>query len=85
MLLGELVPKDHLVRKIDKAVDFNFIFDLCNRNNWENTASNTIGNMPAIPVRRNSTYTGKPQTAMASLNIAAVQSNALTVLAKANA
>lgn len=26
--LDELVPKDHLVRKIDKAMDFNFIYDL---------------------------------------------------------
>ena len=26
--LDELVPKDHLVRKIDRAIDFSFIYDL---------------------------------------------------------
>jgi transposase len=25
--IGELVPKDHLLRKIDKAVDFSFIYE----------------------------------------------------------
>ena len=29
VLLEELVPQDHLLRKIDKAVDFSFIHDLC--------------------------------------------------------
>ena len=29
VLLEELVPEDHLLRKIDKAVDFSFIHDLC--------------------------------------------------------
>lgn len=27
--LEELVPQDHLLRKIDAAVDFGFIHDLC--------------------------------------------------------
>lgn len=27
--LEELVPQDHLLRKIDAAVDFSFIHDLC--------------------------------------------------------
>lgn len=26
--LDELVPEDHLVRKIEAAIDFNFIYDL---------------------------------------------------------
>ncbi|AVF24726.1 transposase [Paenibacillus larvae subsp. larvae] len=26
--LGELLPKDHLVRKIEYAIDFSFIYDL---------------------------------------------------------
>ena len=26
--LDQLVPQDHLLRKIDKAVDFSFIYDL---------------------------------------------------------
>ena len=29
VLLDELVPQDHLVRKVDRAVDFSFIHDLC--------------------------------------------------------
>ena len=29
VLLDERVPQDHLVRKIDRAVDFSFIHDLC--------------------------------------------------------
>lgn len=29
VLLEELVPQDHILRKIDAAVDFNFIHDLC--------------------------------------------------------
>ncbi len=29
VLLDELVPQDHLLRKIDRAVDFSFIHDLC--------------------------------------------------------
>ena len=29
VLLEELVPQDHLLRKIEKAVDFSFIHDLC--------------------------------------------------------
>ena len=29
VLLEELVPEDHLLRKINKAVDFSFIHDLC--------------------------------------------------------
>ena len=29
VLLEELVPQDHLLRKIEKAVDFNFIHDMC--------------------------------------------------------
>ena len=29
VLLEELVPQDHLLRKIDSAVDFSFIHDLC--------------------------------------------------------
>lgn len=28
MALDELVPQDHLVRKIDQAIDFDFIYDL---------------------------------------------------------
>ena len=28
MSIDELVPEDHLVRKIDVAIDFNFIYDL---------------------------------------------------------
>ena len=26
--LEELVPQDHLLRKVDAAIDFNFIYDL---------------------------------------------------------
>ncbi|UDB49580.1 IS5/IS1182 family transposase, partial [Bacillus safensis] len=26
--LDELVPEDHLVRKIDQAIDFDFVYDL---------------------------------------------------------
>ncbi|NEW62585.1 IS5/IS1182 family transposase, partial [Granulicatella sp. zg-ZJ] len=26
--LSELVPKDHLLRKIDKSIDFNFIYEI---------------------------------------------------------
>ena len=29
VLLEELVAEDHLLRKIDRAVDFSFIHDLC--------------------------------------------------------
>ena len=29
VLLDELVPQDHLLRKVDRAVDFSFIHDLC--------------------------------------------------------
>ena len=29
VLLDELVPQDHILRKIDGAVDFSFIHDLC--------------------------------------------------------
>ena len=29
VLLDELVPQDHMLRKIDAAVDFSFIHDLC--------------------------------------------------------
>ena len=29
VLLDELVPQDHILRKIDAAVDFSFIHDLC--------------------------------------------------------
>ena len=25
--IGKLVPKDHLLRKIDKAIDFSFIYE----------------------------------------------------------
>ena len=26
--MDDMVPKDHLLRKIDKAIDWNFIYDL---------------------------------------------------------
>ncbi|NEW62768.1 IS5/IS1182 family transposase, partial [Granulicatella sp. zg-ZJ] len=26
--MSELVPKDHLLRKIDKSIDFNFIYEI---------------------------------------------------------
>ncbi len=29
VLLEELMPEDHLLRKIDAAVEFGFIHDLC--------------------------------------------------------
>ena len=29
VLLDELVPKDHLLRKVEAAVDFSFIHELC--------------------------------------------------------
>lgn len=29
VMIEELVPQDHLLRKIDKAVDFSFIHDMC--------------------------------------------------------
>ena len=29
VMLEELVPEDHLLRKVEKAVDFSFIHDLC--------------------------------------------------------
>ena len=29
VILEQLVPKDHLLRRIDEAVDFSFIYDLC--------------------------------------------------------
>ncbi|MFB8735191.1 hypothetical protein ACEQPO_19255 [Bacillus sp. SL00103] len=29
--LDELVPDDHLVRKIEQAIDFDFIYDLCQK------------------------------------------------------
>ena len=29
VMLEELVPEDHLLRKMEKAVDFSFIHDLC--------------------------------------------------------
>nr|MCR4720485.1 transposase [Lachnospiraceae bacterium] len=28
LCMDELVPQDHLLRKIDKAIDWNFIYDL---------------------------------------------------------
>lgn len=28
LCLDQLVPEDHLVRKLDKAIDLNFIYDL---------------------------------------------------------
>ena len=28
MTLSEIVPKDHFLRKVDKAIDFKFIYDL---------------------------------------------------------
>ena len=43
VLLEELVPKDHLLRKIDAAVDFRFIHDLC-----KDLYSPNIGR-PAVP------------------------------------
>ena len=43
VLLEELVPEDHLLRKIDAAVDFGFIHDLC-----KNLYSPNIGR-PAVP------------------------------------
>ena len=29
VLLEELVPQDHFLRKVDAAVDFSFIHDMC--------------------------------------------------------
>ena len=43
VLLEELVPEDHLLRKIDAAVDFGFIHDLC-----KELYSPNIGR-PAVP------------------------------------
>ena len=43
VLLEELVPEDHLLRKIDAAVDFGFIHDLC-----KGLYSPNIGR-PAVP------------------------------------
>ena len=43
VLLEELMPKDHLLRKIDAAVDFGFIHDLC-----KDLYSPNIGR-PAVP------------------------------------
>ena len=43
VLFEELVPEDHLLRKIDAAVDFGFIHDLC-----KDLYSPNIGR-PAVP------------------------------------
>ena len=43
VLLEELVPEDHLLRKIERAVDFGFIHDLC-----KDLYSPNIGR-PAVP------------------------------------
>ena len=43
VLLEELVPEDHQLRKIDAAVDFGFIHDLC-----KELYSPNIGR-PAVP------------------------------------
>ena len=29
VIMEQLVPEDHFLRKVDKAVDFSFIYDLC--------------------------------------------------------
>ncbi len=43
VLLEELVPEDHLLRKIERAVDFSFIHGLC-----KDLYSPNIGR-PAVP------------------------------------
>lgn len=43
--LEQLVPKDHLLRKVDEAVDFNFIYDLV-----ENKYSTETGRPSIDPV-----------------------------------
>ena len=29
VIMEQMVPEDHLLRKVDRAVDFSFIYDLC--------------------------------------------------------
>ena len=29
VVMEQMVPEDHLLRKVDRAVDFSFIYDLC--------------------------------------------------------
>ena len=29
VIMEQLVPEDHLLRKVDRAVDFSFIYELC--------------------------------------------------------
>ena len=29
VIMEQMVPEDHFLRKVDRAVDFSFIYDLC--------------------------------------------------------
>ena len=40
--IEDLVPKDHILRKIDKAIDFNFIYDLVKDKYSEDTGRPSI-------------------------------------------
>ena len=42
VILEELVPHDHLLRKIDKAIDFSFINKICKPYNCENNGRPAI-------------------------------------------
>ncbi len=29
IIMEQMIPEDHLLRKVERAVDFSFIYDLC--------------------------------------------------------
>ena len=42
MTLSEIVPKDHFLRKVDKAIDFKFIYDLTEKYYSHTTGRNSL-------------------------------------------
>lgn len=56
--LDELVPQDHLVRKIDVAIDFSFIYDLVKDLYSENKGRPSIDPVVLIKIPLISTYLG---------------------------
>ena len=58
VMLEELVPEDHLLRKMEKAVDFSFIHDLCKELYCPDNGRPAISGIPVWNQIRSETGTG---------------------------
>ena len=56
--IDELVPQDHLLRKIDQYIDFNFIYDLVEDRYSQETGRPSIDPVTLIRYRSSNICTG---------------------------